>query len=405
MADHNTLDVAIIGAGFAGLACAARLRALGIKNFAVFEQGSGVGAAWRKHYDRIRLHSPFHDLPDDGGLRRRYGLFLSRRELLDYFEAYAEHHALAPHLRFGQRVRQIAKERESWRLETDEAVHEARSLVVATAYNRKPIVPELPGRSEFPGQVIHSGAYRNADPYRGARALVIGSGNSAAEIALDLCEGGAASAALLIRAPRHVLSQKAMGRMAKIARLLRIELTPKHIARSHAYTRTHPEFRDKLREKDAFFGKFAIDLSEYGLEQPEDGPATEMYFRGRVPWMDQGTVAAVRDGRIEVIDAKREPLSKLTPSGVALGGRVLPCDLVVLGTGFEPGLDDLFVDADRLLYWNPDMGRRMPHTDGRSRSVPEPTLFFPGFDLSANGGLSLGLWGVEVADAISNARA
>ena len=176
MSGSSAFDVAIIGAGFAELACAARLRALGINDFAVFEQGADVGAAWRGHYDRIRLHSPFHDLPDDGGLRRRYGLFLSRRELLDYFEAYAEHHALAQYLRFGQRIRRITKCGDAWRLETDETVHEARSLVVATAYNRKPIVPELPGLSEFSGRVIHSGAYRNAEPHRGAHALVVGSG-------------------------------------------------------------------------------------------------------------------------------------------------------------------------------------------------------------------------------------
>ena len=64
-------------------------------------------------------------------------------------------------------------------------------------------------------------------------------------------------------------------------------------------------------------------------------------------------------------------------------------------------LEEFVGDAERLLYWDGLSGRRMPRTNGRSRSTEEPTLFFPGFDITVNGGLSLGLWGFEVADAIA----
>lgn len=106
-------------------------------------------------------------------------------------------------------------------------------------------------------------------------------------------------------------------------------------------------------------------------------------------------------GTSDTTDPNTQPIVRLTSKGVVLGEEERRFDSVVLATGFEPGLDDFLTDTDRLLYWNPDMRRRMPLTDGRSRSLPEPSLFFPGFDLSASGGLSLGLWGVETAEAIA----
>ncbi len=400
--DSAPLDVAIVGAGLAGLACAARLRQLGIERFAVLEQGEGVGAFWRGNYDRIRLHSPFHDLPDDGGLRKRFGMFLARDELVGYLERYARHHGLDDHLRLGQRADRVRRDGdgEGWTLDTPAGVVRSRFVVVATAYNRKPVMPALPGADQYAGRLLHSRAYRNAEPFRGQRVLVVGSGNSAAEIALDLAEGGAASVAMWIRAPRHVLSLKSMGRILRVVRLLRLGLTPQELDDGHRYTRTHPEFVAQAAKKDAVFARFSLDVSRIGLEQPDEGPASQMYRRGRVPWFDQGTLAAIDAGRIEVVDGKHHPIESLTPEGVRFADRDAAYDAIVLGTGFEPGLEDILADAEKLTWWNPDMGRRMPRTDGRSRSSEEPTLFFPGFDLTVNGGLSLGRWGFEVADAV-----
>lgn len=401
---ESELDVAIVGAGLAGLACAARLRRRGLGRFAVIEQGEAVGAFWRGNYDRIRLHSPFHDLPDDGRLRRRFGMFLARDELLAYLEAYAQHHRLASHLRFGHELTRLRRKDEGWEFETSRGVLRARYAVVATAYNRIPTRPVFAGEADFRGRVLHSREYRNPAPFVGKRVLVVGSGNSSAEIALDLVEGGAAEVSLWVRAPRHVIALRRLARLARIARLLRLELTPTHIARSHQYTRTHPEWSAQLAKKDAFFARLAIDLSRQGIRRPETGAGTQMYEQGRIAWYDQGTAAAIGAGRIRVIDGEREPIERLTPSGVGLGGgRELECDALVLGTGFEPGLEAFVEDRAGLLGAHPSNGRpNWPLTDGRSRSSVEPSLFFAGFDLSVNGGLSLGLWGAEIADAIAS---
>jgi indole-3-pyruvate monooxygenase len=396
----ESLDVVVIGAGLAGVACAAHLRQRGVTSLALVEQGSGVGAFWRGNYDRIRLHSPFHDLPDDGDLRKRFGMFLARDELLAYLEAYATRHGLDEHVRFGEAVERVAKGGGGWDVRTSSGALRARAVVVATSNNRIALRPTLPGEASFGGRILHSREYRNPREFRGTRVLVVGSGNSAAEIALDLSEGGAASVAMWVRAPRHVLNLKKMGFMARVARLLRIDLTPQRLARNHAFTRTHPDFRKELAKKDAFFSRFTMDLTRCGIRAPEEGPAVQMYVRGRIPWYDQGTVAQIDRGRIEVIDGNRHAIETLVPHGVRFVGREAPFDAIVLATGFQPGLDAFLDEPDRFLAHDEDMHRRMPRTDGRGQSVVEESLFFPGFDITLNGGLSLGLWGFEVADRV-----
>ena len=395
---NSPLDVAIIGAGLSGLACAARLRQLGVERFKVFEQGDGVADFWRGHYDRLSLHSPFHDLPDDGGLRDQWGMFLARDEVVDYLAAYADHHRLEPYLQFGTRVATVRRSNDFWELEVPGGVARARCVVMATAVNRKPRMPELAGEKAFTGRRLHSRGYRNAEPFVGDRVLVIGSGNSAAEIALDLSEGGAAAVALWVRAPRHVLSLARYASSARISRRLGLAFGAEQLLADHAYTRIHPEWQAQLRERDTFLGSFSVDLSEFGIRKPDEGPATQMYIRGRVPWYDQGTAAAIAEGRIEVIDGNLHPIETLTEKGVRFQGREESYETVVYCTGFEPGLAEFLAEPDRFLHWDSAFGLEMPLTDGRCRSSVEPTLFFPGFDNTIVGGHSLGLWGFEAAE-------
>jgi len=393
------LDVAIVGAGMAGLACAARLRALGVEHFEVFDQGVAVGASWRRHYDRLSLNSPFHDLPDDGGIRERWGTFFRRDELLAYLEAYVEHHQLARWLTFGVRVEDVRRNAR-WELRTTKGVHEARYLVMATAINRHPRLPQIPNAEVFGGRSLHSCEYKNADPFRHQRVLVIGSGNSAADIALDLVEGHARSVALWVRGPRHVISRDDFGRGAARARRMRIAFTTESLVKGHSYTRVHPEWRQRLAEQDSFLQSYAIDLSDYGIRRPEVGPGTLIHTHSREPWYDSGTAREIRSGRIEVIDGNVDPIESFTKGGVRSSTGERTFDTVIFGTGFVPNLEAFFGNETDLLAWDDARRCRMPSTDGRCRSNAEPSLFFPAFDDTPNGGMSLGLWGFEAADTI-----
>jgi cation diffusion facilitator CzcD-associated flavoprotein CzcO len=393
------VEAAVVGAGFAGLATAAALRAADV-DFVLLESGADVGGAWARHYDRIRLHTPWHDLPHDGGLRHRFGMLLGRGDLLAYFQAYAKHHELLPRARFGERVVRIRRAGGTWELATESRLVSADFVAVATGVQRRPRIPVLPGAAEFGGRLLHSSAYRNAGPFRGARTLVVGSGNSACEIALDLLAGGA-QPALWVRGPRHFVPLRALARAGRLAAWLPDRLVEVWKERAHGVRRGSPEFTRLLARRDRALGRLSVDLSRFGIQRPAAGPMSEMYLHGRVPVFDQGTIAAIRSGRLAVVDGRQRPITALVPGGVKFGDAREPFDVVVLATGFEPGLDELFEDHERLVAWDPGFAHPLPITDGASRSTVEPTLFFPGFETSALGGLGLGRWGWATGEAIA----
>jgi indole-3-pyruvate monooxygenase len=393
-------QVVVIGCGFAGLSLAAALRAHGLDDFAVLEQGPTIGAFWAGNYDRIRLHSAFHDLPRDGGARRRYGTFLHRDELLSYFRDYAAYHGLGPQIRLSERVYRVRRRGWWWRLETERGSYAARYLAVATSASSVPYVPSIPGRERFQGRCLHSREYRNPLPFRGNRVLVVGNGNSAAEIAMDLAEGGASSVDLWSRGPRHFIPLRTMERVVKMLRFLKLDFTDRTFDRDHHLTKVNPAFRSNLRRRDVMLSGLCVDLSRFGIRRPADGPITEMLVRGRVPVFDQGTIPLIESGAVRVIDGNSRPIDAFASDGVRFDDGLERYDAVILATGFRAALD--FLDEpDRLLAWDDDRRQVLPITDGRCRSAVEPTLYFPGFDLSAAGGFGLGRWGWEIGRKIA----
>jgi len=401
METKSEKDVIVIGCGLSGLSVAAALRAYHVDDFFVLEQGAQVGAFWAGNYDRIRLHSAFHDLPHDGGARSKYGIFLERDELLTYLREYAMYHRLDQHLHLDERVVRVRRRGGRWEVESEHGTYVARFVAVATSAYSVPVVPEIPGRAVFQGTCIHSREYRNSEPFRGKRVLVVGNGNSAAEIALDLAEGGATEVRMLSRGPRHVIPLRFMARVVRVLRFLRIDFTDRAFDRDHRLTKVNPGFRRNLRRRDAMLSPLCVDLSRYGIRKPEEGPVTEMLLKGRVPVFDVGAIPLIRRGSIGIIDGNVRPLQRLTATGLRLGDSEEQCDAVILATGFKAAL--AFLDEpERLLAWDDDRGQLLPITNGRCRSAVEPTLFFPGFDLSAIGGFGLGRWGWEIGQAIAS---
>jgi putative flavoprotein involved in K+ transport len=398
---ESLLDVVVIGAGFTGLAAGARLRRAAGVRFAILEQGTSVGHFWKGTYDRVRLHSPGHDLPHDGGLRRRWPLLLGRDELLAYFQAYADHHGLAPHLRLGTRVERVRERtgEHAWEVETDRGTLRARWLVVATSVNRVPRRESFAGLDGFGGRALHSADYRNPTTFRGRSVLVVGSGNSGAEIAVDLVDGGARSVAMWVRAPRHFLP---LGPTVALYRTFHAlgQMSEKKLGATHALTRGTPAFDREVRLRDLPMTLLSADLSAHGIRKPETGPIRGIMYEHRLPVMDVGAIPRIRDGRIRVIDGNVRPIRGFTPAGVALGDREERFDEVVLATGYEPGLEQLLGDTELLA---PRHGHpHWPVTNGRCRSRVRPSVFFPGFDPTPLGGISLGRWGWEVGDVIAS---
>jgi putative flavoprotein involved in K+ transport len=369
----ETRDLVIVGAGSAGLATAAVLRERGLEPL-ILEAGPEPGAAWRSRYDRLRLHTPrlLSGLP---GFRipRRFGRWVARDDLLEYFRAYSERHGLD--VRTSAQVTRIDEDGTGWRLETAHGPIRAEQVVVATGYNGAPHVPEWPGREGFTGELIHSAEYVNPAPFRDRDVLVVGAGNSGAEIAHDVIDGGAKRVRLSVRTPPQIVRRATAGIPAQLIGM--------------AIRRVPPHWVDPISKTQR---KLSIpDLAAHGLPRPEQGIRTSFIATGTTPILDVGIVDAVRRGRVEIVAA----VEAFDGADVLLadGSRIQP-EVVIAATGFRAALDDL---VGHLGVLTP---RGLPaKTDG---DAALPGLWFVGFVPTLGGQLREGsIAARKVADAIA----
>jgi putative flavoprotein involved in K+ transport len=370
---HETV---IVGGGSAGLATAALLGREGLDPL-VLEAGPEPGAAWRSRYDRLQLHTPrlLSGLP---GMRipRRYGRWVARDDLIEYFRRYAERHDL--HVRTGTRVERIDPDGDAWRLETSRGPLQAQAVVVATGYNAAPFVPDWPGRDGFAGELIHSSEYLSPAPFRDRDVLVVGAGNSGAEIAQDVSDGGAARSRLSVRTPPQIVRRATAGIPAQLIGM--------------AIKRVPPDWVDPISKLQR---RLSIpDLSAQGLPRPEHGIRTSFIATRTTPILDVGIVAAVRSGRVEVVAA----VEGFEGADVLLadGARISP-DAVIAATGFRAGLDELVGALDVLGPLG--LPRK---TDGEPVL---PGLWFIGFVPTLGGQLREGsIAAAKVAAGVAAAR-
>ncbi|MEW2548946.1 NAD(P)-binding domain-containing protein [Streptomyces sp. NPDC047002] len=405
MSDHTTAPhgtaneppVYVIGAGPGGLAVAAALRSRGIRTV-VLEKSDAVGASWRGHYDRLHLHTTrrWSSLP---GLRipRSFGRWVPRDRFVAYLERYARVHDLD--VVTGVEVTGIeplAAARSEQSDKTDQSDQSeqtgqaangpadgarwllrgtggrelrARAVVVATGFNHTPRVPNWPGLDSYTGELLHAGDYREAAPYRDRDVLVVGAGNTGAEIATDLAECGAARVRLAVRTPPHILRRSTLGWPSQGSGILVRRLPAALVDRAAR----------------------GVTLKAPGLGRPEKGLATRAR-EGAIPVQDVGLVRAVREGRVEPVAA----VESFDGDKVVLadGTRITP-EAVVAATGYEQGLEPL---VGALGVLGPD-GRP------RHRGPAAPGLHFLGYITPLSGTLrELARTAPVVARAVAHGR-
>jgi cation diffusion facilitator CzcD-associated flavoprotein CzcO len=375
------VPVHIIGAGPGGLATAAALHGHGISTV-VLEKSPSVAASWRAHYDRLRLHttrrwSSLPGLP----IPRSYGRWVARGDFVSYLESYAEHHGIE--VATGVEVDSI--ERGGERHEGDWVLHAngGRRLttpvtVVATGYNHTAHLPSWPGREDYEGELLHASRYRNAKPYAGKDVLVAGVGNTGAEIAADLAEGGAARVRLAVRTVPHIVRRSTLGWPAQANGILCRRLPTRVV--------------DSLAARMA---KVAVpDLSAYGLPRPGTGLYTRAR-QGAIPIQDVGLIAAVRKGKIEPVAA----VESFDGAKIQLAdGTTVSPDVVIAATGYRPGLEDLVGGLGVLDA----RGRPLAHG---ARTHPDaPGLYFTGYTNPLSGMLrELSLDAGKIARGVAKA--
>ncbi|MFF1417934.1 flavin-containing monooxygenase [Streptomyces sp. NPDC058280] len=346
--------VYVIGGGPGGLAVAAALREQGVRAV-VLEKSDAVGASWRRHYDRLRLHTTRRKSALPGlTIPRSFGRWVARDHVVRYLETYADHHELE--IVTGVEVTGVERSPDGagWLLRaTGGRELTGRAVVVATGYNHTPRVPSWPGRESYGGELLHAGEYRNAQPYAGKDVLVVGVGNTGAEIAVDLVEGGAARVRLAVRTVPHIVRRSTAGWPAQSTAILVRRLPTRLVDRAAA-----------------LLCRISMpDLSAKGLPRPDTGLYTRVR-EGAIPVQDVGLTKAVRKGLIEPVAA----VESFEEDKVVLtdGSRIAP-DVVIAATGYHRALEGLVGDLGVL----DDRGRPLAH--GRRSPKEAPGLYFTGF--------------------------
>lgn len=313
--------VAIIGAGPCGLAIARQLRHRHEIDAVVLDRATAPASSWRARYDGFRLntcglwsHLPGQRIP------LKYGRWPARDDMIAYFDAYVRQQNLRVQL--GVAVAKVEKNGSTWRVAADGRSYDADAVIIATGNYRQAWMPAWGGVDTFTGRLVHSVEYRNAWPYQSEDVLIVGAGNSAADIAVQLSDNVANRVRLSIRTPPHLIRRSTAGLPADAFALLT----------SHAPIGVVDRFAAGLRRLQ--FG----DLTSQGLPVPPRGIYTTVQETGRIPTLAEELVDRICDGRVEVVPAvtafDRDQVT------LANGEKITP-ETVIAATGFRKGLEDM----------------------------------------------------------------
>jgi cation diffusion facilitator CzcD-associated flavoprotein CzcO len=363
-------DAIIVGAGPAGLASAMAMRAAGLE-VAVFEKADSVGAVWRRHYDRLHLHTDRkHSGLPGMAMPPSYPTYPSRLQVVEYFESYAARFDIRPV--FNTVVSSIRRDGAQWCAQTAQGPICAPVVVMATGIADAPYRPSWPGSEVYRNPVIHSSEYRNPEPFAGKRVLVVGFGNSGGEIALDLADAGV-DVALAVRGPVQILPRDLLGFPILAWAILYRPLPARLVDFINA-----PILRLAIGS-----------IEKLGLRRAAKGPRQMVDEDGRVPLIDIGTLEKIRGGSIKI----RGGIDRLTPEGVVFAdGASEDFGAIILSTGFRPDLRPLVADVGGVFD-----GQGMPLVTGQATKAPG--LYFCGQITSPTGQLrEIGLEARRIAE-------
>jgi len=188
MADPERVETVIVGAGQSGLSVGYFLARQG-RSFVILDANPRIGDAWRNRWDSLRLFTPARF---DGLAGMRFpaprNSFPTKDEMADFLEEYAQRFALP--VRTQARVTHLSRSNGSFLVEAGHARFEAKNVVVAMSNFQRRRVPEF-ARELAPDIVqFHSNDYRNPGQLRDGDVLLVGAGNSGAEIAIEVARSG-----------------------------------------------------------------------------------------------------------------------------------------------------------------------------------------------------------------------
>ena len=351
--DTHTL---VIGASIAGLASAACLRKNNIP-FTIIEKQNEVAAPWRNHYDRLHLHTTKNGshLPYTrfSPLVPRYP---SRLQVIECLENYQREFDIQP--LFNTEAISVSRSQDHWITETNKGSIRSKYVIMATGVYGRPRTIHFKGIETFPGKIIHSKNFKTGKDFMGQRVLVVGFGNSACEIAIDLFEQGA-EVALSVRSAVNVIPRDVLG-----IPVLKLSLFMNSLP---------PKFADAISAP--LVNLIIGDIRKLGLKRLPYGPLEEIRKEGKIPLLDIGTIQHIRKGHIKIYGE----IDRITGDSIQFKtGQHAKFDAIVAGIGYERDTTQILrVEQNRLADLKVSIDRQ--------KYFGKEGLYFCGFWLSPTG--------------------
>jgi cation diffusion facilitator CzcD-associated flavoprotein CzcO len=278
MVQTNTL---IVGASIAGLSSAAALQKHNIK-YVVIEKESQIAAPWRNHYERLHLHTNkrLSNLPYKK-FSNRLPRYPDRQQVVDYLDDYQKKFGINPV--FNAEATSIKKENDYWITETTKGKFKSKYIIIATGAYNNPKNIYFKGMKSFPGKILHSSEYKTGKDFKRQRVLVVGFGNSACEIAIDLHEQHSIPS-MSVRSAVNVIPRDIFG-----IPILEISLLMSKLPARLADSMNAPLLR-----------LLVGDITKLGLRKKTYGPYEEIQKDEATPVLDIGTIKHIREGHIKI---------------------------------------------------------------------------------------------------------
>lgn len=336
--------VLVIGGAQAGLSIAARLNQLGVDTLVV-ERWSRIGDSWRRRYHSLALHNsthinhlPYMEFPPT------WPLYIPKDMLANWFEFYADAMEINcwTGTEFIAGTWDDASDRWAVTLRFEDGsqrVMHPRHLVFANGVSSYPMVPDLPGLDEFAGAVMHAEEFDTGFAWTGRKALVLGTGSSGNDIALDLHSNGAETT-LIQRGSTTVVSIDPSARLNESvwdeggpledSDLIVASAPPALIIAG--YRAVTKRMLDLDREMIA--GLKSIGF-KHDIGEDETGHQMKYFRRGGGYNLDAGSSALLIKGKLGLLQYDR--IERFIAEGARLtDGTTVPADLIVLATGYYP---------------------------------------------------------------------
>ncbi|WP_158866343.1 flavin-containing monooxygenase [Leifsonia sp. AG29] len=378
-----SLRVAIIGAGFAGIAAAYRLRAAGAQ-VTVFERADSVGGVWRdNHYPGAACDVPSFLYSFSFAQKFDWSRkFAPQPEIHRYIQDTVRRLGLDGLIRFGESLDKAAWDAEAgvWRLAfASGATFEADMVVTATGQMSTPHIPTIPGAAQFRGRVFHTSAWDDSVELDGRSVTVVGSGASVVQVVPAIAEV-AGRVTVLQRSPGYVLSKDDHAYSAAVSpRVARLQRAISY-AQKEWFTPRLTRWPSLLTKQEGAFRRYVQEqVGDPALRQqvlPSDRLGCKRIL------VSNDWYSALGRDNVELVGSEVGALTE--HEVVASDGRRVPTDVLVLGTGFQTrsflhGVEVIGVDGANLAeVWGDEPQAYL------GVSVPEFPNFFVMYGPNSN---------------------